>query len=197
MNTYAYVRVSSAEQNEDRQVIAMRERSVPEENIFIDKQSGKDFERPGYKKLIKMLKEGDLLYIMSIDRLGRNYDDIQDQWRVLTRDIGADICVLDMPLLDTREYKDLIGRFVADLTLQILSYFAQNEREKIRERQEQGIKAAKMRGVMFGRPRKPLPNSYEEAKLAFQSGEKSLRTAAAFCGMAPSTFYSIITGRKK
>ena len=149
---YGYVRVSSTDQNEDRQLVAMLEKNIPQRNIYIDKQSGKDFERPQYKKLVKKLREGDLLYILSIDRLGRNYEDIQKQWRILTKDIGVDICVIDMPLLDTRNGKDLIGAFIADLVLQILSFVAQSERENIKKRQAQGIAAAKVKGVKFGRP---------------------------------------------
>ena len=144
--TYSYIRVSSTEQNEDRQLDAMRLSEVPEKNIYMDKQSGKDFNRPQYQKLLKKLRAGDLVYILSIDRLGRNYQEIQDQWRVLTKEIGVDICVIDMPLLDTRHGKDLMGTFIADLVLQILSFVAQNERENIRKRQEQGIAAAKARG---------------------------------------------------
>ena len=139
MNIYGYVRVSSTDQNEDRQMIALREVGVPEKNIFMDKQSGKDFDRPNYKKLVRKLKAGDLLYILSIDRLGRNYEEIQKQWRVLTKEIGIDICVIDMPLLDTRNGKDLMGTFIADLVLQILSFVAQSERENIKKRQAEGI----------------------------------------------------------
>ena len=142
-NIYAYIRVSSHEQNEERQLIAMRQLHIPEDHIFMDKQSGKDFNRPSYKTLVNTLKEGDLLYILSIDRLGRNYEEIQNQWRILTKEKGVDICVIDMPLLDTRNGKDLMGTFIADLVLQILSFVAQNERENIRKRQAQGIAAAK------------------------------------------------------
>lgn len=152
---YGYVRVSSRDQNEERQLLAMKEREVPSENIFLDKQSGKNFVRPQYKVMMKKLKPGDLLYILSIDRLGRNYEEIQVQWRIITKDKGVDICVIDMPLLDTRTGKDLIGTFIADLVLQILSFVAQSERENIRKRQEQGIVAAKARGVHFG-PEKNL-----------------------------------------
>lgn len=148
--TYGYARVSSADQNEDRQRIAL-EQAVSVRNIFTDKQSGKDFERPQYKRLVRKLKQGDLLYILSIDRLGRNYVEIQEQWRLLTKEIGIDICVLDMPLLDTRQGKDLMGTFIADLVLQILSFVAQNERENIRRRQAEGIAAARARGVNLGR----------------------------------------------
>ena len=160
MGVYGYVRVSSMDQNEDRQMSALRDVDVPEKNIFIDKQSGKDFERPGYKKLKKSLKEGDLLYILSIDRLGRNYEEIQKQWRILTKETGIDICVLDMPLLDTRNGKDLMGTFIADLVLQILSFVAQSERENIRRRQSEGIAAAKAKGIRFGRPEKEVPDDF-------------------------------------
>ena len=153
--TYGYIRVSSTDQNEDRQRLALSEMGVPAENLFTDKQSGKDFNRPQYKRLVRKLRPGDLLYVLSIDRLGRSYGEIQDQWRALTKDIGADICVIDMPLLDTRYGKDLIGTFIADLTLQILSFVAENERTNIRQRQRQGIAAAKARGVRFGRPPRP------------------------------------------
>ena len=153
--TYGYIRVSSTDQNEDRQRLALSEMGVPAENLFTDKQSGKDFNRPQYKRLVRKLRPGDLLYVLSIDRLGRSYGEIQDQWRALTKDIGADICVIDMPLLDTRYGKDLIGTFIADLTLQILSFVAENERTNIRQRQRQGIAAAKARGVRFGRPPGP------------------------------------------
>ena len=159
-NVYGYVRVSSIDQNEDRQLIVMDENNVPSKNVYIDKQSGKDFERPQYKKLVKKLKPGDLLYILSIDRLGRNYEDIQKQWRILTKDIGIDICVIDMPLLDTRNGKDLMGTFIADLVLQILSFVAQSERENIKKRQAQGIAAAKAKGVRFGRPEKDIPDDF-------------------------------------
>lgn len=142
--SYGYVRISSVDQNEDRQLVIMRDEGISEGNIFVDKKSGKNFDRPEYKKLIRRLKEGDLLYVLSIDRLGRNYEEIQEQWRILTKEKGIDVVVIDMPLLDTRQGKDLMGTFIADLVLQILSFVAQNEREKIRERQEQGIAAVKL-----------------------------------------------------
>ncbi len=160
-NIYGYIRVSSADQNEDRQMIALREIGVANENIYVDKQSGKDFERPKYKRMIKKLKLGDLLYILSIDRLGRNYEEIQCQWRTLTKDIGIDICVIDMPLLDIRNGKDLMGTFIADLVLRILSFVAQNERENIKKRQAEGIAATKVRVVRFGRPGKDAPDDFE------------------------------------
>ena len=154
MAEYGYIRVSSTDQNEDRQLLALNELNIPHENLFIDKQSGKDFNRPSYQNLIKHLKNGDLLYIKSIDRLGRNYEEIQNQWRILTKEKGVDIAVIDMPLLDTRIHKDLMGTFIADLVLQILSFVAQSERDTIRKRQAEGIAAAKARGVRFGRPEK-------------------------------------------
>lgn len=154
---YGYIRVSSTDQNEDRQLVALREREVPEQNLYMDKQSGKDFERPEYRRMVKRLKKDDLLYVKSIDRLGRNYGEILEQWRLLTKEKGVDIVVLDMPLLDTRNGKDLMGTFIADLVLQILSFVAQSERENIRQRQAEGIAAAKARGVPFGRG--SIPNS--------------------------------------
>ncbi len=157
---YGYIRVSSTDQNEDRQLIALRGKGVPDNRIYMDKQSGKDFDRPKYKRLVRRLRHGDLLYLLSIDRLGRNYREIQEQWRLLTQEKGVDICVLDMPLLDTRQGKDLMGTFIADLVLQILSFVAQNERENIRKRQAEGIAAAKARGVKFGRPPIPVPDNF-------------------------------------
>ena len=185
---YGYIRVSSTDQNEDRQVIALREKKVLEKDIYMDKQSGKDFNRPQYQKLVKRLKSGDLLYILSIDRLGRNYEEIQKQWRILTKEIGVDICVIDMPLLDTRNGKDLMGTFIADLVLQILSFVAQSERENIRKRQAEGIAAAKARGVRFGRPPRPLPDNYDRAYQRWKSGEITGIAAAKECGMPLSTF---------
>ena len=158
--TYGYVRVSTKEQNEDRQVLALNEVEVPKENIYMDKQSGKDFNRPMYQHLLKKIKEGDLLYVKSIDRLGRNYEEILEQWRIITKDRKADIAVLDMPLLDTRRGRDLMGTFLSDIVLQVLSFVAENERGNIRQRQKEGIEAAKLRGVKFGRPPKPLPENF-------------------------------------
>lgn len=186
---YGYVRVSSTDQNEDRQMIAMSDNNVPKDNVYIDKQSGKDFERPQYKKLVKKLKAGDLLYILSIDRLGRNYEDIQKQWRILTKDIGIDICVIDMPLLDTRNGKDLMGTFIADLVLQILSFVAQSERENIKKRQAQGIAAAKAKGVKFGRPESPLPENFGKIIKNWDHGKISTADALKLCDMSASTFY--------
>ena len=187
-NTYGYIRVSTREQNEDRQLIALREMSVPEQNIFMDKQSGKDFNRPQYKKLVKKLKPDDLLYIKSIDRLGRNYKEIQNQWRILTKERGIDIVVLDMPLLDTRRGKDLMGTFLSDIVLQVLSFVAENERTNIRQRQAEGIAAAKARGVRFGRPPSPLPENYHSAYQRWKAGAITGTAAAKECGMPLSTF---------
>ncbi len=189
MNTYGYVRVSSIDQNEDRQLIAMSEKNIPQRNIYIDKQSGKDFERPQYKRLVKRLKPGDLLYILSIDRLGRNYEEIQRQWRVLTKDIGIDICVIDMPLLDTRNGKDLMGTFIADLVLQILSFVAQSERENIKKRQAEGIAAAKAKGIKFGRPETPLPGNFDKIIKDWDKGKITTADALKLCNMSESTFY--------
>ncbi len=186
---YGYVRVSSRDQNEERQLLAMKEQEVPKDNIYIDKQSGKNFNRPRYKRLLKCLKPGDLLYILSIDRLGRNYEEIQIQWRVITKDKGVDICVIDMPLLDTRTGKDLIGTFIADLVLQILSFVAQSERENIRKRQEQGIVAAKARGVHFGPKRKPLPADFDQLIEKWRAGELSLEEILFQCNFSESTFF--------
>ena len=186
---YAYIRVSSKEQNEERQRSAMREYGVPAENIILDKQSGKDFERQGYKKLLKKLRPGDTLIIKSIDRLGRNYHEILEQWRILTKEKRAAIVVLDMPLLDTRQGKDLMGTFIADLVLQILSFVAQSERENIKKRQAQGIAAAKQRGVRFGRPEKPLPDDFGELVLRWESKDLSFEAVLRMCGMSQATFY--------
>ena len=188
MSTYGYIRVSTREQNEDRQLIALREMSVPEQNIYMDKQSGKDFNRPQYKKLVKKLKPDDLLCIKSIDRLGRNYTEILEQWRILTKEKKIDIAVLDMPLLDTRRGKDLMGTFLSDIVLQVLSFEAENERTNIRQRQAEGIAAAKARGVRFGRPPRPLPENYHSAYLRWKAGAITGTAAAKECGMPLSTF---------
>lgn len=171
MTVYGYVRVSSKDQNEDRQMIALREVGVSEKNIFVDKQSGKDFNRPKYKRLLKRLKTDDLLYIKSIDRLGRNYEEIQNQWRIITKDKKVDIVVLDMPLLDTRRGKDLVGTFLSDIVLQVLSFVAENERSNIRQRQAEGIAAAKARGVRFGRPPATLPENFHQVYQLWKSGK--------------------------
>ncbi len=186
---FGYVRVSSTGQKEDRQILALTEANVPPARIFIDRQSGKDFERPQYKKLVKALRRGDLLYILSIDRLGRNYDEIQHQWRILTKEIGVDICVIDMPLLDTRRSKDLLGTFVADLVLQVLSFTAHNERDNIRRRQAEGIAAAKIRGVHLGRPPIDAPQDFETIIRAWEAKQISREDAIKKCGMSKSTFY--------
>lgn len=189
MNTYGYIRVSSTDQNEDRQQIAMADKAIPPQNIFLDKQSGKDFERPQYKRLVRRLKPGDLLYVLSIDRLGRNYREIQEQWRIITKEKNADVCVIDMPLLDTRTAKDLMGAFIADLVLQILSFVAESERANIKQRQEQGIAAAKARGVRFGRPEKPLPENFAQIVRKWERKELDLGIALKMCGMSDATFY--------
>lgn len=188
MKTYGYIRVSTKEQNEDRQLIAMREFGVPEENIILDKQSGKDFDRPGYKKLMRKLKTGDTLVIKSIDRLGRNYDEILEQWRFITKEKQAAIVVLDMPLLDTRQGRDLTGVLIADIVLQLLSYVAQTEREFNRQRQAEGIAAAKARGVHFGPNFKNRGENYDTIKAAWERGELSGREAARQLGVAHGTF---------
>ena len=185
---YGYVRVSTREQNEDRQLIALREMSVPQQNIFMDKQSGKDFERSQYKKMLRKLKKDDLLYLKSIDRLGRNYGEILEQWRILTKEKGVDLVVLDMPLLDTRRGKDLMGTFLSDIVLQVLSFVAENERVSIRQRQAEGIAAAKAKGVRFGRPPRPLPENYHSAYQRWKAGAITCTAAANECGMALSTF---------
>lgn len=189
MNTYGYARVSSMDQNEERQIIALKNAHIPVKNIFVDKQSGKDFNRPKYKKLIKKLKEGDILYVLSIDRLGRNYEEIQKQWRTLTKEIGIDICVLDMPLLDTRRGKDLMGTFIADLVLQILCFVAQNERENIRKRQAEGIAAAKEKGIKFGRPLKKVPDNFGEIVQKWEHKNLKFDEVLEQCGMSQATFY--------
>ena len=189
MAIYGYVRVSSTDQNEDRQMIALRQAGVEDKYIFMDKQSGKDFERPQYKKMVKKLRQGDLLYVLSIDRLGRNYDEIQHQWRVLTKEIGIDICVIDMPLLDTRRSRDLLGTFVADLVLQVLSFAAHNERDNIRKRQAEGIAAAKARGVRFGRPEIMPPDSFGEIVAAWEKKKITFAEAIHQCDMSAATFY--------
>ncbi len=186
---YGYVCVSSTDQNEDRQMLALAEVGVTEQNIFMDKQSGKDFERPNYKKLLRKLKNGDLLYILSIDRLGRNYNEILEQWRILTKEIGIDICVIDMPLLDTRNGKDLMGTFIADLVLQILSFVAQSERENIRKRQAEGIAAARLKGVKFGRPEVPVPDNFGETVKLWEKGQITFDEALRRTQMKEATFY--------
>ena len=188
MSTYGYIRVSSHDQNEDRQLIALHEVGVLDADIYIDKQSGKDFNRPQYKKLLRKMKRDDLLCIKSIDRLGRNYVEILEQWRVLTKQKGIDIVVLDMPLLDTRRGKDLMGTFLSDIILQVLSFVAENERVNIRQRQAEGIAAAKVRGVRFGRPPASLPENFHGVYQRWRAGKITGAAAAKECGMAISTF---------
>lgn len=187
MSEYAYIRVSSVDQNEERQRIAMRELGVDEARMFMDKQSGKDFDRPGYRLLMKKLKPGDVLFIKSIDRLGRNYDEILEQWRIITKEKQAAVVVLDMPLLDTREEHDLMGKVIADIVLQLLSYVAQTEREFNHQRQAEGIAAAKARGVHFGKQPIPRTERHEKALREYLAGECSARNAAGYCGMSHST----------
>ena len=187
---YGYIRVSGADQNEARQVIAMREAGLDGSHIYMDKQSGKDFERPAYQRLVKRLRPGDLLCVQSIDRLGRNYEEVREQWRVLTKEKRVNIRVLDMPLLDTRQGKDLMDTFIADLVLQILSFVAQSERESIKKRQAEGIAAAKARGVKFGRPPLPLPENFHDAHRDWRAKKVTLRQAAERCAMPEGTFYA-------
>jgi len=189
--SYGYIRVSTRDQNEVRQLLALQGLSIPEQNIFMDKQSGKDFERPQYQRLVRRLKPDDLLYIKSIDRLGRNYKEILEQWRTLTKDKGTDIVVLDMPLLDTRRGKDLMGTFLSDIVLQVLSFVAENERANIRQRQAEGIAAAKARGVKFGRPCRPLPDNFHTVHQDWRARRLTLKQAASACDMPAGTFYSI------
>lgn len=190
MTAYGYVRVSSTDQNEDRQMLALGEKSIPRENIYMDKQSGKDFHRPRYRALTRRLRRGDVLYVLSIDRLGRNYEEIQQQWRYLTKEIGIDIVVLDMPLLDTRQGKDLMGTFIADLVLQILSFVAQSERENIKKRQAEGITAAKARGVRFGRPERQIPDNFPQLVREWERKHITLSQLLSQCeGLSEATFY--------
>ena len=190
MSVYGYVRVSSKEQHEDRQLKALDQFGVPSRGIFIDKQSGKDFERPRYKVLLKRLKKGDILVISSIDRLGRNYTEVQEQWRILTESKKVDIVVLDMPLLDTRKGSgDLTGKFIADLVLQILAYVSEIERNNIRSRQREGIESAKQRGVVFGRPRKNLPDNFEDIVSQWRNREISMEEALEVTGLGRTSFY--------
>ena len=186
---YGYMRVSTREQNEDRQRIALIEMGVPEKQIYIDKLSGKNFERPQYKRLLKKLDSNSVLYIKSIDRLGRNYADLNEQWRIITKEKGADIVVIDMPILDTRREKNLLGTFISDIVLALLSYVAENERINIKQRQAEGIMAAKERGVKFGRPPLPLPDNFYEVHKLWRERKLTLKQAAKACNMAKSTFF--------
>lgn len=184
-----YARVSSYEQNEDRQIIALREMGVPEKQIYIDKQSGKDFDRPQYRRLLRKLDENCVLFVKSIDRLGRNYADLNEQWRRITKEKGADIVVIDMPILDTRRERNLLGTLISDIVLALLSYVAENERMNIRQRQAEGIAAARSRGVKFGRPPLPLPDNFYEIHKQWRAKKLTLKQAAKACGLAESTFF--------
>ena len=188
-DVYGYVRVSTRDQNEERQLIALQKLSVAKKNIFMDKQSGKDFDRPAYKRMVRRMKKDDLLYIKSIDRLGRNYGEILEQWQILTKEKEIDIVVLDMPLLDTRRGKDLMGMFLSDIVLQVLSFVAENERSNIRQRQAEGIAAAKARGVRFGRPAIPYPDNFYQIHRDWRNKKITLRQAADACEMPVGTFY--------
>ena len=190
INVYGYMRVSSKEQNEDRQKIALTEMGVPENNIYMDKQSGKDFERTQYKRLLRKLNENSVLYIKSIDRLGRNYGELNEQWRIITKEKKSDIVVIDMPLLDTRREKNLLGTFISDVVLALLSYVAENERTNIKQRQAEGIAAAKARGVKFGRPPLPIPENFYQMHKDWRAGKITIEEAAKACNMCPKTFYS-------
>ncbi len=193
-NSYGYVRVSTREQNEDRQMVALGKIQIPKRNIYLDKQSGKNFERPMYHRMLEKLKPDDLLYVKSIDRLGRNYEEILEQWRMLTKEKRVDIVVLDMPLLDTRRGKDLMGTFLSDIVLQVLSFVAENERENIRQRQREGIEAAKQRGVRFGRPQRPVPEDFAQICKKWNKKEINGKEAAQLCGMSVSSFYRKVRG---
>lgn len=189
-NKYAYVRVSHVDQNEARQLMAIEGLDIPVKNVFMDKQSGKDFNRPEYQRMVRRLRKDDILYVKSIDRLGRNYNEILEQWRILTKDKGVDIIVLDMPLLDTRKDKNLLGTFISDMVLQLLSFVAENERSNIKQRQAEGIAAAKARGVRFGRPQIPLPDNFVEAYELWNSKQISSQQAGMMCGLAKTTFFT-------
>ena len=189
MNKFAYIRVSSRDQNEDRQLLAISDLHISPKNIYIDHQSGKDFNRPAYRRMVRRMKKDDLLYIKSIDRLGRNYEEIQNQWRYLTKEKGIDIAVLDMPLLDTRRGKDLVGTFLSDIVLQVQSFVAENERTNIKQRQAEGIAAARLRGVRFGRPPKPLPPNFYSVYQQWRKGDLSVSNASKACNMSRTTFH--------
>ena len=189
MEVYGYIRVSTKDQNEARQVIAMQHEQVPEGNIFLDKTSGKDFKRPEYRRLLEELRRGDLLLVMSIDRLGRNYKEIMEQWRIITKEIGANISIIDMPLLNTANSSDLIGTFISDLVLQLLSFVAETERTNIHSRQKQGIEAAKARGIRFGRPLKLMPDNITEILAKWHSGAMSVREVEKLCNMSMRTIH--------
>lgn len=191
-NRYGYVRVSTREQNVDRQIIALSKMGISSAEIFIDRQSGKDFRRPAYQCMIKKLKAGDIVVTKSIDRLGRNYEEIKEQWRILTKEIGADIIIQDMPLLDTTKSRDLLGSFISDVVLQLLSFVAENERNNIRTRQAEGIEAAKRRGVRFGKPAIPMPENFSELYQSWEQGSITINEFARLCNMGRSTMYKRI-----
>ena len=191
MSIYGYIRVSSCDQNEDRQLIAMENVRIPPKNIYIDKQSGQDFDRPMYKKMVRKLKRDDVLYIKSIDRLGRNYEEVVEQWQYLTRVKRVDIVVIEMPLLDTRRGKDLMGTFLSDIVLQVLSFVAENERTNIRSRQREGIEAARRKGVKFGRPKAEPPDNFPEIYERWKKRELKASEAAKMCGVSRTTFYGL------
>lgn len=191
-NRYGYVRVSTREQNVDRQIIALSKMGISSAEIFIDRQSGKDFRRPAYQCMIKRLKAGDIVVTKSIDRLGRNYEEIKEQWRILTKEIGADIIIQDMPLLDTTKSRDLLGSFISDVVLQLLSFVAENERNNIRTRQAEGIEAAKRRGVRFGKPAIPMPENFSELYQSWEQGSITINEFARLCNMGRSTMYKRI-----
>lgn len=184
-----YMRVSTREQNEDRQRVALLEMGVPESNIYVDKLSGKDFNRPQYKKMLRKLDKDTVLFVKSIDRLGRNYADLNEQWRIITKEKGADIVVIDMPLLDTRREKKLLGTFISDIVLALLSYVAENERINIKQRQAEGIAVAKARGVKFGRPPRPIPDNFYDVYQQWKAKKITLKQAASLCDMPETTFF--------
>lgn len=188
-NFYGYIRCSTREQNEDRQLVALEQIGVPKKQIYMDKQSGKDFDRPQYKRMLRKLNSSSVLFVKSIDRLGRNYTDLNEQWRIITKEKGADIVVLDMPILDTRRDKNLLGTFISDIVLALLSYVAENERINIKQRQAEGIAAAKARGVKFGRPPVPLPDNFYEVHKQWRDKKLTLKQAAKACNLATSTFF--------
>lgn len=190
MKIYGYMRVSSKDQNEDRQRTALLDLGVPEKNIYMDKQSGKDFERQQYKRLLRKLDENSVLFIKSIDRLGRNYSELNEQWRIITKEKKSDIVVIDMPILDTRREKNLLGTFISDIVLSLLSYVAENERINIKQRQAEGIAAAKARGVKFGRPTLPIPENFKQMHEEWRAGKITIKEAANACNMCTKTFYS-------
>ena len=195
--TYGYLRVSTREQNIERQMISLKNAGVIRQDIYIDKQSGKDFERPAYAKIMSIITEGDLLVVKSIDRLGRNYQEIMEQWRIITKELKADIRILDMPLLDTTKTKDLLGTFISDIVLQLLSFVAENERENIRQRQAEGIAAAKARGIRFGKPMIPIPPDFPELYRQWECGAISFREFSSICNMGRSTMYTRIKEHRK